>query len=83
MLGILKNLFGLNSNSEPKDYMSYSDQNAIIALVWTIWLIQAMIMVIIMLNYLIAVISSAYERVVMQREIYQYTHKAEINLDYF
>ena len=37
----------------------------------------------IMLNYLIAVISSAYERVVMQREIYQYTHKAEINLDYF
>ena len=42
-----------------------------------------MIMVIIMLNYLIAVISSAYERVVMQREIYQYTHKAEINLDYF
>ena len=77
MINVLNFLGG-----EPRE-VGMSDQNAIIALVWTIWLIQAMIMVIIMLNYLIAVISSAYERVVMQREIYQYTHKAEINLDYF
>lgn len=41
-----------------------------------------MFMIIILLNYLIAVIAQAYERVVNQRTIYSYVHKAEINLDY-
>ena len=54
-----------------------------ILLVWGIWLVQAMLMVIVMLNYLIAVISQAYERVVNMREIYNYYYKAQINLDYF
>ena len=55
----------------------------VVGLAWGIWLVQAMFMVIILLNYLIAVISQAYERVVNQRTIYSYIHKAEINLDYF
>ena len=55
----------------------------VVGLVWAIWLIQAIFMVIILLNYLIAVISQAYERVVNQRKIYGYVHKAEINVDYF
>lgn len=55
----------------------------VIGLAWGIWLFQAMFMVIVLLNYLIAVISQAYERVVNQRKIYSYIHKAEINLDYY
>lgn len=51
--------------------------------IWLIWILQAMFMVIILLNYLIAVISQAYERSVNQRMIYSYIHKAQINLDYF
>ena len=42
-----------------------------------------MLMVIVMLNYLIAVISQAYEAVVNMRSIYGYFYKAQINLDYF
>ena len=51
--------------------------------IWLMWILQAMFMVIILLNYLIAVISQAYERSVNQRMIYSYIHKAQINLDYF
>ena len=51
--------------------------------IWLIWILQAMFMVIILLNYLIAVISQAYERSVNQKMIYSYIHKAQINLDYF
>ena len=54
----------------------------VVSLVWGIWLFQAMFMIIILLNYLIAVIAQAYERVVNQRSIYGFIHKAEINLDY-
>lgn len=54
-----------------------------VGLTWCMWLFQAIFMVIILLNYLIAVISQAYERVVNQRLIYSYIHRSEINLDYF
>lgn len=62
--------------------ISLISRNSIVTLAWAIWLFQAIFMVIILLNYLIAVIAQAYERVVNQRVIYSYVHKAEINLDY-
>tara|TARA_B110000305_G_scaffold211405_1_gene245762 strand:- start:62 stop:211 length:150 start_codon:yes stop_codon:yes gene_type:complete len=38
-------------------------------------------MIIILLNFLIAVISATYERVVSQQTIFSYLHKAELNLE--
>lgn len=43
------------------------DEILAISLVWGIWLFQGIFMIIILLNYLVAVISQAYERVVNQR----------------
>ena len=44
--------------------ISQTSSYFVVSLAWGIWLFQAMFMVIILLNYLIAVISQAYERVV-------------------
>ena len=40
-------------------------------------------MVIMLVNFLVAVISQTYERVVSQSHIYTYTDKAEMNLEYY
>lgn len=63
--------------------ISETEEVLVVGLVWVLWLLQAMFMIIILLNYLIAVISQAYERVVGQRLVYSYIHKSEINVDYF
>lgn len=54
-----------------------------IYLSWSVWIFNSLLMVIILLNFLIAVISQSYERVVSLQNIYNYTHKAEINLEYY
>ena len=40
-------------------------------------------MLIIMLNFLIAVITSTYERVMNYQKIISYMHKAELNVEVF
>lgn len=56
---------------------------------WVIWISQTYIMAIIMLNFLIAFVTQAYEEVVTKQSQSQYQHKCEMNLqlaqyiDYF
>jgi hypothetical protein len=54
-----------------------------IYIVWFIWLFNIILMVIILLNFLIAVISQTYERVVSQQVRFSYSNKAEMNLEYY
>jgi|TARA_B110000285_G_C14601452_1_gene370853 hypothetical protein len=54
-----------------------------IILCWLFWIINALLMIIVLLNFLIAVISQSYEAVVSLRNIYTYSHKADINLEYY
>ena len=54
-----------------------------IYLIWLMWLLNAVFLLILLLNFLIAVISQTYERVSSQRIIYTYTYKAEKNFDYY
>ena len=50
-----------------------------IILIWVTWFVNTFIMIIILLNFLIAVISSTYDRVTQSRDITQYMHKADLN----
>ena len=54
-----------------------------IYLCWFGWAIQAFIMVVILLNFLIAVISQTYERINSEKVIYTYQDKADLNLEYY
>jgi hypothetical protein len=54
-----------------------------ISLIWICWFSQTFFMLIIMLNFLIAVITSTYERVMNYQKIISYMHKAELNVENF
>lgn len=52
-----------------------------ISLIWGVWYIQTFAMLVIMLNFIIAVINSTYERVKMDQLFIGYRHKADLNLE--
>ena len=83
-IGDMKQPYYENWRTKVKnEQISETDEYMVATLIWLIWIFQAMFMVIILLNYLIAVISQAYERSVNQKMVYSYIHKAQINQDYF
>lgn len=50
-----------------------------IVLIWITWVVQTFFMLIVMLNFLIAVITNNYENVFNKQIIYSYFHKAGLN----
>ena len=48
-------------------------------MIWMVWFIQTFFMIVIMLNFLIAVITSTYERVVTYQKIITFQNKAQLN----
>ena len=55
----------------------------IVSVLWFVWSIQVILMIIILLNFLIAVISETYERVYSDKMVCIYIDKAILNLEYF
>jgi hypothetical protein len=54
-----------------------------ISLLWVTWYCQTFFMIVIMLNFLIAVITSTYERVINLQNQIRYKHKADLNEEFF
>lgn len=54
-----------------------------IYIIWSIWIVQAIFMIVTLLNFLIAVITQTYERVYCNKIIYIFRDKAALNLEYF
>jgi hypothetical protein len=50
-----------------------------IALIWFIWVTQQLLILIILLNFLIALVSQSYENVKSKEEIYKYKQRVEMN----
>ena len=50
-------------------------------LIWLIWFLNLFMNLIILLNFLIAIISQSYDRVISNRLTYQYKHKSELNCE--
>ena len=53
-----------------------------VTLIWIVWTSSLYIMVIMMLNFLIAIISQSYENVMSQQIVFQYQQKVEMNEEY-
>mmetsp|Transcript_8619 Transcript_8619/g.14572 ORF Transcript_8619/g.14572 Transcript_8619/m.14572 type:complete len:89 (-) Transcript_8619:259-525(-) len=54
-------------------------QNILISIVWVMWCLNQFVNLVILLNFLIAVISQVYEKVISQQFTYVYVHKADLN----
>jgi len=50
-----------------------------IFLIWMTWYSQSFFMLVIMLNFIIAVITSTYAKVITLQKIISYKHKADLN----
>jgi len=66
-------------SAESGNFQNYT----MINLVWLIWLGNQFVNLIILLNFLIAVISQTYEKVISQQQTHNYMHKAELNNEVF
>ena len=53
----------------------------LMSLIWFFWIMNQMITLIILLNFLIAVISDSYANVNAVKDMYTYSHKAELNYE--
>ena len=61
---------------------SESKQLQILVLVWSVWFFNQLICLIILLNFLIAVISQGYDIVVAESNIDKYMTRGDFNLEY-
>ena len=63
--------------------ISNAKKYTILSLIWGIWLFNQFLNLIILLNFLIAVISQVYDSVVADQKLLLYTHRAEMNREYY
>lgn len=47
--------------------------------IWILWFLNQFFNLIILLNFLIAIVSQSYDRVISESINYQYSHKSELN----
>lgn len=52
-------------------------------LIWIVWYIQTFTMLVVMLNFIIAVINQTYDQVSLDQKFINYRYKAELNLECF
>jgi hypothetical protein len=51
----------------------------VIYMIWALWFINLLVNMIILLNFLIAIVSQSYDRVLSNSLNYEYEHKSELN----
>ena len=54
-----------------------------IFIIWMFWFVHQYLILIILLNFLIAIISGSYEHVMSQESLWKYMHRCELNLECF
>ena len=52
-----------------------------IYMVWTLWFLNQFFNSIILFNFLIAIVSQSYDRVISNKLDYEYEHKSELNIE--
>ena len=50
-------------------------------MIWLVWFINTFFTIIVLLNFLIAVITESYSKVVQQQQVFAYLHKSELNAE--
>ena len=52
-----------------------------ITLIWLVWVLHQFLVLVILLNFLIAIISQSYENVMTKLEIFKYKTRVDFNLE--
>ena len=60
---------------------NYFAPNLMITLIWLIWLSNQFLVLIILLNFLIAIISESYANTLEKKEYYKYVQRCEMNIE--
>ena len=66
--------------------MSHLDEsprtaNAMIGVIWVFWFLNQFFCLIILLNFLIAIVSESYEEIVSESLTFMYEHRAQMNTE--
>lgn len=69
--------------SEEGPYPSHSHSVTVLLLVWGVWFLNQLTCLIILLNFLIAVISQGYDNVIAEQIIDYFMSRAEMNYEFF
>ena len=86
-----RNSIGDISTPDYTSWLSLSDTDnwemfqkySMVLVVWLVWLANQFLCLIILLNFLIAVISQVYDNVVAEQKLVAYIHRAELNKEYY
>jgi hypothetical protein len=54
-----------------------------ISVIWIVWFVHQFLILIILLNFLIAIVSGSYEDVMSKESEHKYMHRTEMNLECF
>lgn len=68
---------------DAEDFWENLMQDTLISLIWLVWLLNQFLNLIILLNFLIAVISQVYDKVISDQKLLMYQLRAELNKEYF
>ena len=66
---------------EQQNEISHEDLEYVMGLAWMFWILNQIITLIILLNFLIAVISDSYANVNSVKDMYTFYHKASLNYE--
>jgi hypothetical protein len=59
------------------------ERNFMIGYIWFQWLLNLVVNLIILLNFLIAVISQTYDQVISQQQLCEYSYMSDYNREYY
>ena len=60
---------------------SMSQPMLVIYTIWILWFLNLLFNMIILLNFLIAIISQVYDKIISSSLVYEYQHKTEMNME--
>jgi len=75
-------LEGKDINIDMIEYNTFEQQFMLYA-IWFLWILNQLVNLIILLNFLIAVTGQVYDDVVGEKDFYLYSHRAEMNYEWY
>ena len=82
-MDIFRNSIGDIQSPKYSFWIDFIDEHTsayvMIALIWIVWVGELFFVLIILLNFLIAIISQSYEAVMMQQNMNKYRHRSQLN----
>lgn len=66
---------------ESGEFWDQFEGTVMVTIIWSVWVLHQLIILVVMLNFLIAIISESYESVMSKSEIFKYNQRAQLNVE--